>query len=127
MGPFRKLVLLVEDDADLGAVLSETIAGEGYRVRLAVDGRSARAALAEERPALVLLDWTLPDTDAAMLAGEFTGLKVPVVLASGMDEARDCAERIGAVGFLRKPYDAESLLGVLERFAGTTPAADARP
>ena len=56
-------VLVVEDDASLGAGLVATLAGASYEVRWARDCAQARALLATAPADLVLLDFGLPDGD----------------------------------------------------------------
>jgi DNA-binding response OmpR family regulator len=122
MGTF---ILLVEDDADLGSVLEEVISLRGYRTRLCTTGSEARSTFADERPALVILDWGLPDCDPEQLAEEFTSAGVPVVLASGTEHTGMLAERIHAVAVLDKPYAIEDVFRVLEDVLG--PPAPAAP
>jgi len=115
------LILLVEDDADLGALLEEIIRSRGYRTRLCKTGAQALACLAREVPALAVLDWGLPDTDPEDLARSFRELGVPVVLASGAGRTQEIAETIGAEATLQKPYAIDDVFSVLERFVGPAP------
>jgi DNA-binding response OmpR family regulator len=117
------LVLLVEDDDDLGHVLTKVIGGRGYRVQLCQSGRQALASLAEERPSLVILDWLLPDLPADEVAAKFVAAGVPVVLASGSEGTRETARRIGARATLEKPYAMNDVFQVLERLLGPAPSA----
>src|SRR5262249_4049155 len=54
-------VLVVDDDADTRDMLRRTVAGEGWTVLEAVDGREALARVAASPPALVLLDLMMPE------------------------------------------------------------------
>ncbi|MFN2386501.1 MAG: response regulator [Thermoanaerobaculia bacterium] len=59
----RGYVLLVDDDPDLRTLLSQELAGVGYRVRTAAGGEAALAELEHERPSAVLLDLNMPPPD----------------------------------------------------------------
>jgi UDP-3-O-[3-hydroxymyristoyl] N-acetylglucosamine deacetylase len=107
-------ILIVDDDAgvrdSIGAVLSD----EGFRVRYAVDGSEALASAGLERPDLVLLDVWLPGMDGIQvlekLRGDHEGLPVIVISGHGNIETAVRATKLGAVGFIEKPFTIEGLL-----------------
>jgi UDP-3-O-[3-hydroxymyristoyl] N-acetylglucosamine deacetylase len=107
-------ILIVDDDAavrdSIGAVLSD----EGFRVRYANDGTEALASAGRERPDLVLLDVWLPGMDGIQvlekLRGDHDGLPVIVISGHGNIETAVRATRLGAVGFIEKPFTIEGLL-----------------
>jgi DNA-binding response OmpR family regulator len=109
-----ELILVVDDDEDLGAVLLEVIQANGYRGKAICTLGEARIALAEERPALVLLDWNLPGGDAAEIAELCHESGVPVVLSSASADAHERGRSIGAAGVLTKPFDSQSLYGLID-------------
>jgi CheY-like chemotaxis protein len=119
--PSGKLVLIIEDDEDLSSVLEEVLRGEGYRTLVTATGHEALEAITSpgvERPAVALLDWSLPDLDPEELAEELNARGVPVVLASGQERTAELGRRIHAQGTLTKPYDARTLFRILERLLG---------
>ena len=64
------LVLVVDDDARLREFLRVSLEASGYSVSEAESGEQALAAIADERPALVLLDVVMPGVDGwQLLAG----------------------------------------------------------
>ena len=89
-------ILLVEDNPVTRRLVRATLAGEGFSVLEAPDGRSALELARRARPALVILDMVLPDRDGASLVPELRALwpEVPLVAMSGFyslqDEARAC-------------------------------------
>jgi UDP-3-O-[3-hydroxymyristoyl] N-acetylglucosamine deacetylase len=107
-------ILIVDDDSgvrdSIGAVLSD----EGFRVRYAVDGSEALASAGRERPDLVLLDVWLPGMDGIQvlekLRGDHEGLPVIVISGHGNIETAVRATKLGAVGFIEKPFTIEGLL-----------------
>ncbi len=112
------LILIVEDDAELGTILEEVIESFGYRPRRVTTGAAALDALEIERPLAALVDWSaLGDPDR--VAGRFFAEEVPIVLASGSDVATPRARRIAARAVLEKPFTVEGLLAALERALAT--------
>lgn len=107
-------ILIVDDDAgvrdSIGAVLSD----EGFRVRYAVDGTEALARAGEERPDLVLLDVWLPGMDGIQVLERLRtgheGLPVIVISGHGNIDTAVRATKLGAVGFIEKPFTIEGLL-----------------
>ncbi len=98
-------VLVVDDEADIRALIDEILSEEGYEVTVAADASEARAAREASRFDLVLLDIWMPDTDGISLLREWSGqadLDCPVVIMSGhgtVDTAEE-ATRLGAFEFV---------------------------
>ncbi len=121
-------VLVVEDDADLAALLELVIADAGYPVRTAPEGRAALARVAEELPGLVLLDMRMPGMNGWDFAREFHarhGRACPIVVVTAAENARARAEEIGAEGWLAKPFDLDDVLALVRAHVGP-PAGGAR-
>ena len=101
-------VLVVDDEADIRALISEILSEEGYGVTVAGNAAEARAAHGASRFDLVLLDIWMPDTDGITLLREWSeggDLNCPVVVMSGhgtVDTAVE-ATRLGAFEFVEKP------------------------
>jgi len=114
------LLLLVEDDPDIRTELGYVLSYEGYGVCAAADASSGLEALRARKPDLVILDFGLPDPgDGA----EFLRVKasdpgvasIPVILASGFALPR---QMDGVVAMMPKPFDIETVLALIERYAG---------
>jgi DNA-binding NtrC family response regulator len=112
-------VLVVDDEADIRALIQDILTDEGYQVTVAADGGEARAARAAERFDLVLLDIWMPGTDGITLLREWSenaDLACPVVIMSGhgtVDTAVE-ATRLGAFDFVEKPLSLAKLLRTVE-------------
>lgn len=112
-------VLVVDDEADIRALISEILSDEGYGVTVAGDAAEARTARSASRFDLILLDIWMPDTDGITLLREWsdTGdLNCPVVVMSGhgtVDTAVE-ATRLGAYDFVEKPLSLAKLLRTVE-------------
>ena len=113
-------VLVVDDEPEIRNLVKEILQDEDYDVALAADGQSARKALRERRPDLILLDIWMPDVDGITLLkewGEEEGLPCPVVMMSGHGTVETAVEatRLGAYDFLEKPLSLAKMLLTLER------------
>jgi DNA-binding NtrC family response regulator len=126
-------VLVVDDEADIRALIQEILSDEGYEVTTAANAAEARTERDQVRPDLILLDIWMPDTDGISLLREWseTGvLDCPVVVMSGhgtVDTAVE-ATRLGALDFVEKPLSIAKLLRTVERALETSrkPAATPR-
>ena len=112
-------VLVVDDEADIRALIQEILSDEGYGVTVAADAEQARAARADKNFNLILLDIWMPDTDGITLLREWSDsgdLACPVVIMSGhgtVDTAVE-ATRLGAFDFVEKPLSLAKLLRTVE-------------
>ena len=102
------LVMLV-DDADVErAAVRRLLEREGYDVVEAADGLDALAVLEGSRPALILLDLSMPDLDGLallqFLREDVRWRSIPVVVVTGSDDPQllDEARRLGAREHLLK-------------------------
>ncbi len=102
-------ILVVDDSAPNRDVLLGVLSDAGHRVTAAASGAAALAALAEERPDLVLLDVSLPDVDGFDLCRQVKARPetefLPVILLTAHDELRDrtLSAHAGADDFLTYP------------------------
>jgi DNA-binding NtrC family response regulator len=126
-------VLVVDDEADIRALIQEILTDEGYEVTVAADAVQARSARAETKFDLILLDIWMPDTDGITLLREWSDdgdLSCPVVIMSGhgtVDTAVE-ATRLGAFDFVEKPLSLAKLLRTVEAAleSATRQASDSR-
>jgi CheY-like chemotaxis protein len=121
------LVMVVDDDEDIRAVLKLFLEAEGYRVITAADGREALQQLqTPERPSLILLDLMMPGMDGEqfMKAVRRTPLaSIPVVIMSGHREAADKVIELNANCCLMKPVEYDDLTALIHRLAPNGQAA----
>lgn len=107
-------LLLVDDNAELLALLCEQLRGAGYgHIRTAQSCTAARACFAAEQPELMILDINLPDGDGFSL---FRALRAKADVPALFLSARDAdADRLfglglGADDYLTKPFLMQELL-----------------
>jgi CheY-like chemotaxis protein len=112
-------ILVVDDEAAILSVTSETLQAFGYRVMTAVDGAEAIAVYAQHRHeiALVLTDMSMPIMDGAMTINALIRINpaVRIVAASGVASGPtgELDRASGINHFLKKPYTSSTLLTVV--------------
>lgn len=110
-------MLIVEDDAELGAALVGVLAAEGHEVRWAQTAQAAGDLLARGLPDLVLLDLGLPDGDGLELCRQVRaeGRDVVIVVVTARTDEADAVRALdgGADDFVLKPLRPVELLARL--------------
>jgi diguanylate cyclase (GGDEF)-like protein len=101
-------ILIVDDDADVRALLRAVLEGDGHAVLEASTGAEALVHLKRRQPRLVLLDVRMPTMDGFAVAEAIKSLPgpfVPVILLTGLDDpaARAHGIAVGADEVLQKP------------------------
>jgi len=117
MEDHRKLVLFVDDDEDLTAVMRILLDEEGYRFVGASNLEDARAQLADEMPDVLVLDMVLGAASGTDLLRELAIRKdAPVtVLISGVVDLIEVAMLYGNLPIVRKPFDVDHLMAAMDR------------
>ncbi|MHA4895219.1 response regulator transcription factor [Pedobacter sp. PWIIR3] len=106
-----KEIFILEDDRDIGFILTEVLLEEGYRVRLFETLASIRLALVSGMPDLLLMDVRLPDGSGMDLCRELKDgqtFKSPILMMSADWHVRnhDCP----AEGYIAKPFNLDVLI-----------------
>jgi DNA-binding response OmpR family regulator len=116
-------ILIVEDDPDLADVMEAALLAAGYEVRIACDGLDALAKVQQQMPQLILLDMCMPRMDGWEFAAAFSqrhGDRVPIVVVTAAEQARQRGAMIGARDVLAKPFSLAALCEIVTKHAGTT-------
>ncbi|WP_165066352.1 ATP-binding protein [Paludisphaera rhizosphaerae] len=115
-----RTVLIVDDERDTNDILASFVRSRGFEPIQLFSGAQVKAAIAEHRPALILLDVMLPDFDGfeicdALKRDRETNL-IPVVMVTALHEAhhRVAGVRVGANGYLAKPFSPEQLFKTMD-------------
>lgn len=106
--PAERLILVIEDEAQVARFLRASLTSHGFRLIEATTGAQGLAEAAARVPDLVLLDLGLPDLDGVEVARrlrEWTA--VPILVLSARGQERDKIEALdaGADDYLTKPFD----------------------
>jgi CheY-like chemotaxis protein len=116
-------VVVADDDDDLRALVVETLRSDGYTVVEARDGAELLSFLGDTlddpvaRPDVVITDVLMPKLSGLGVLQELKRARVsiPVVMMTGFAplSVTAVAKRLGAVGVLKKPFDAADLLAAV--------------
>ncbi|MEM0993451.1 MAG: response regulator transcription factor [Bacteroidota bacterium] len=107
-------ILVVEDDQNLGFLLTQLLKDEGYEVQLANDGAVAWQSIVDSRFDLCLLDIMMPKMDGLQLAERIrqhsTDLPFIFLTAKSMKADKLKGYELGAEDYITKPFDEDELL-----------------
>ena len=110
------LVLIVEDDEALIALLQYNLERGGFRTAMARDGEEALTRAAETPPDVILLDWMVPLISGIELCRQFrrsAALRtVPIIMVTARGEEADRIRGLetGADDYMTKPFSPQELL-----------------
>ena len=109
-------VLVVDDEAPILRALRINLAARKYQVSTACDGMSGLAAMARDRPDVLILDLGLPDMDGIeVIRGVRGWTTTPIIVLSawGQESQKVAALDAGADDYVTKPFGMDELLARL--------------
>lgn len=112
-------VLLVDDEPRMATITQHLLEINGFSVLIAVSAEEGLSWLERRLPDAVLMDIRMPGMDGLVALKKIraTHPDLPVVLLTHVDEdsAREEAKRLGATGYITKPFNFEALKQVLKQ------------
>jgi FixJ family two-component response regulator len=115
-------VCVVDDDAPLRRALQRLLRAAGYGVETFGSAEDFLATEHAPPPDCLVLDIRLGGISGFQLHDHLraSGLSIPTVFITGHDDAgtREQARRVGAAGYVRKPFDEDALLSAIEAALG---------
>lgn len=109
-------ILLAEDDSDLRASVADLVGALGYNIETVPDGQQAQRKLTEKKYDLILSDYKMPQVNGLdLLRFVKKNYPTPFILTTAFIDLVEAEEaiRIGADGFLPKPFRTEELSRLL--------------
>ncbi len=109
-------VLVIDDEAPILRALRINLSARKFEVSTASDGASGLAAMARDRPDVLILDLGLPDmdgTDVIRGVRGWTSTPIIVLSASGQESKKVAALDAGADDYVTKPFGMDELLARL--------------
>jgi DNA-binding response OmpR family regulator len=111
-----QLIFVAEDDANLRELVLTRLSLAGYITNWAPDGHTALSLCKQRRPDAMILDISMPGMDGLEVLGRLRKLypvrPIPTMILTARHSADDVRKAIdlGAVDFMRKPFDDRVLL-----------------
>jgi len=108
-------ILVVEDEPQVQELLAVNLEHAGHRVRRAASAEEAEAAIREELPDVLILDWMLPCESGVALARRLRaeartqGLPILMLTARAMEQDKIAGLEAGADDYLTKPFSPKEL------------------
>lgn len=130
--PSNRRILLVEDEAEVAAVVAEILERDGYVCRHVSDGRSALEEVPAYAPELIILDRGLPgcsgDDVLRELKRDPATARIPVIMLTGKADESDqlVGFALGADDYVCKPFSGKLLLARVDSLLRRTPPSAER-
>ena len=126
---FTKKILVIDDEKDVCVYLSRLFQENGFEVQCASGADEAMRAVEKNRPDLITLDISMPDTSGVRFYREVRGRAdlsgIPVVMVTGVTGPSGPADTQHFYstrrqvpppdGFVAKPIDPEEIIGVVKK------------
>ncbi|MFK7779508.1 MAG: response regulator [Gimesia sp.] len=114
-------VLVVEDEEDTAFFIKKLLEENSYRVTIAKDGGQAHSVFSMHKPDFVILDLIIPHESGFEICERMKQeeSRVPILIVTAIDapESRQLASRVGADGYLLKPFQPAELLELIKEIS----------
>lgn len=118
------LIFYAEDDPLMGELVQATLLDAGHAVGVLGDGEDALRALRRRKPELAIVDMAMPQMSGSELIKivrrdpELYDIPILVLTARRSAEDEAIARQAGANGYLRKPFEPERLVSMVDQLLG---------
>lgn len=115
------MILVVDDDDDVRAMIKRALLELGYPVADAADGETALAMFDEVKPDLVILDYVMPGMDGAEVARQLAQIApdLPIIFSTGHVALRALRSAAGEdIDILHKPFALSELANLIAEKLG---------
>ena len=116
-------ILAIDDSRTIREMLRQTLTQGGFEVHVAEDGVEGLDKLPEVRPDVVITDINMPRMDgfgfieAVRGSNRHRAIPILVLTTESVDDKKDRARRLGATGWIVKPFDPAKLVNAINRVA----------
>ena len=120
-----KRLLLCDDEIHILRAVEFKLAGAGYEVRCAQNGREAWQSIGEQIPEMVITDLQMPEMNGFELIQKIrenpatSHLPIIMLTAKGLELDKEAVERCGLVTILTKPFSPRELLRLVDDTLGS--------
>jgi CheY-like chemotaxis protein len=114
----KKKILVVDDEQDMAMALKVRLKANGYNVVFASDSIQAFTIANKENPDLIILDIMIPGGGGFVVAERLKQSPathhIPIIFLTGIQGGQERAYKLGASGYLMKPYQPEELMETID-------------
>lgn len=116
-----KKILIADDSLFMRRILRD-ILSDKYTIVEAESGSKAEQQFKEEKPDLILLDIIMPEGEEEgvkvlkKIGKSNSKTKVVMITAVGQDAIIEECKRLGAVGYIIKPFDREEVINTVQKY-----------
>lgn len=115
-----KKVLVFDDDESILDVIKIVLEDNSYNVATSSSGKNFLEKIKKYSPNLILLDISMPILEGQemmkLIKKEKDLLTIPIILVSAINGLEKKAKKLGANGFINKPFDMNLLLEKVRRY-----------
>jgi len=120
-------ILVVDDEPSIVDAVATALRYEGFEVDEALNGREALSAVARREPALIVLDWMLPDIDGIEVGRRLRerGFKTAILFLTAKDSTESKVEALRAGGddYVTKPFSLAEVVARVQAILRRTGSA----
>ncbi len=124
--PSSKKILLIDNDIECQALITNTLEPANYRVKVSLDGDGGFELAKKDKPDLVIIAVELPDANGYLLCKKFREFKslkdIPIILISRDAKPKDFEQhrklKIRGDEYLLKPFGGEVILSKVQNLIG---------
>lgn len=121
MSTMTKRILIIDDDEGILESLQFLLEDAGYEVLTSYDGKICYQNFDGYNPCVILLDYWLPRENGGQITKNLKSRDetkhIPVIIISASYNIKELVEKAGADDFLPKPYDMDTLLSKVRKYA----------
>ncbi len=116
-----KMILIIEDNDDIRENTGELLELQGYKVLMAAEGSTGIRLAKEKKPDIVVCDIMMPEMDGykvfEALTQDSETRHIPFIFLTASAEKKEVEAgiKMGAKGYIRKPFEADELFATIEK------------
>lgn len=112
-------ILVCDDDPGILEVIKIILEENNIEVVTASNGKGIQKLIASVKPDMLFLDLWMPGIEGEeitkILKRDPKTKKIPIIIISALNDTKEIAKKVGANGFISKPFTIEGLLEVVEK------------
>lgn len=116
----NKKILICDDDRGILEVIQIMLQSKGWKVEALSDGRGIIKKVQNFAPHLIFLDIWMPGIDGkeivSLLKRDKETKGIPIIIISALSDGETIAKKVGASGYLGKPFEMKNLFSIVDRF-----------